>query len=42
MLETLLVTTASFERHKGDRFAGSLFAIDADVPGIAERAFHIV
>ena len=41
-LETLFVTTASAEAPRGDRLAGSLFAIRTDVKGQPENRFSLV
>jgi sugar lactone lactonase YvrE len=40
-LKTLFVTTASIVSPPGNRLAGSLFAVDVEVPGMAENRFHI-
>lgn len=40
-LKTLFVTTASAEAPRGDRLAGSLFAIQTDVPGQPESRFCV-
>ncbi|MCB2011331.1 MAG: SMP-30/gluconolactonase/LRE family protein [Geminicoccaceae bacterium] len=39
-LSTLLVTTASMGRAKGDRLAGSLFAIETNTKGLPENRFR--
>lgn len=41
-LQTLFVTTASAEAPRGDRLAGSLFAIRTDVKGQPENRFSLV
>jgi sugar lactone lactonase YvrE len=38
-LKTLLITTASIVSPPGDRLAGSLFALEVDIPGLAENRF---
>jgi len=38
-LKTLFITTASVEKDAVDRLAGSLFALDVDVPGLPENRF---
>jgi len=40
-LRTLFITTASIVAPPGDRLAGSLFALDVDVPGVPENRFSI-
>ena len=40
-LKTLFVTTASAEAPRGERLAGSLFAIQSDVPGQPENRFRV-
>ncbi len=40
-LKTLFITTASIMSPPGDRLAGSLFALQAEVPGLDENQFHI-
>ncbi len=40
-LKTLFITTASIVAPPGDRLAGSLFALDVDVPGLPENRFLI-
>jgi sugar lactone lactonase YvrE len=40
-LKTLFITTASIVCPPGNRLAGSLFALDVDVPGMAENSFTI-
>lgn len=40
-LKTLFITTASIVSPPGNRLAGSLFALDVEVPGMAENCFHI-
>jgi sugar lactone lactonase YvrE len=41
-LKTLFVTTARAEARPGDRFAGGLFAISADIAGQPENAFSLI
>jgi sugar lactone lactonase YvrE len=41
-LKTLFITTASIVSPPGNRLAGSLFALDVEVPGMAENKFRIV
>jgi sugar lactone lactonase YvrE len=40
-LKTLFITTASIGSPPGNRLAGSLFALDVEVPGMAENMFRI-
>jgi sugar lactone lactonase YvrE len=40
-LRTLYITTASIEGRRGDRLAGSLFALDVDVPGLPENVVRL-
>lgn len=40
-LKTLFITTASIVSPPGNRLAGSLFAVDVAVPGMAENRFQI-
>jgi sugar lactone lactonase YvrE len=40
-MKRLFVTTAAMRHHPGERLAGSLFAIDTDVPGLPENVFRI-
>jgi sugar lactone lactonase YvrE len=40
-LKTLFITTASMRQHKGERLAGSLFALRVDVPGLPENVFRL-
>lgn len=40
-LKTLFITTASIISPPGNRLAGSLFALDVEVPGMAENKFRI-
>jgi sugar lactone lactonase YvrE len=40
-LRTLYITTASSEAPPGDRLAGSLYALDCEVPGLPENKFHL-
>jgi sugar lactone lactonase YvrE len=39
-LKTLIITSASNDRTSGDRFAGSLYGLDVDVPGLPENVFR--
>lgn len=41
-LKTLFITTASIASPPGNRLAGSLFALDVDVPGMSENEFRIM
>ena len=41
-LKTLFITTASILSPPGNRLAGSLFAVDVDVPGLPENRFRLV
>lgn len=40
-LRTLFITTARGGSGRSERLAGSLFALEAPVPGLPERTFHI-
>ena len=40
-LRTLFITTAAAGRGPSERLAGSLFALEAPVPGLAERVFRV-
>ena len=40
-LSTLLITTASNDRARGDRLAGGLFAIDTNIRGVGENRFRL-
>ena len=40
-LKTLFITTASVMSPPGNRLAGSLFALQVDVPGLPENRFHV-
>ncbi|MGV8984766.1 MAG: SMP-30/gluconolactonase/LRE family protein [Cypionkella sp.] len=40
-LKTLFITTASIVSPLGNRLAGSLFALEVEVPGMAENRFHL-
>ncbi len=40
-LKTLFITTASIVSPPGNRLAGSLFALEVEVPGMAENKFRI-
>lgn len=40
-LKTLFITTARGGAGRSERLAGSLFALEAPVPGLPERPFHI-
>lgn len=40
-LKTLLITTATVAAPRGNRLAGSLFALEVDVPGLPENRYRI-
>jgi sugar lactone lactonase YvrE len=41
-LKTLLITTASIVSPPGNRLAGSLFALQVEVPGMVENRFKVI